>query len=98
MLASLVHTININVSKSRLQVRWQRLPIGQGILTAQMQVVADNFDTQISSQNGLKSTHGLAMIVTHAGQANSEESESEVQKIKRLKWEETDQINYHFSN
>ena len=45
---------------------------------------------KISSQNGLKSTHVLAMIVTHAGQANSEESESEVEKIKRLKWEEID--------
>jgi len=30
-------------------------------------VVADNFDTQISSQNGQKSTHGLAMIMTQAG-------------------------------
>ena len=54
-----------------------------------VQVVADNFHTQISSQNGLKSTHGLAMILTQAGQAKSEESESEPQKIKRLKWEET---------
>jgi len=29
-----------------------------------VQVVADNFDTQISSQNGQKSAHGLAMIIT----------------------------------
>lgn len=33
-----------------------------------IQVVADNFDTEISSQNGQKSTHGLAMIITQAGQ------------------------------
>jgi len=33
-----------------------------------VQVVADNFDTKISSQNGQKSTHGLAMIITQAGQ------------------------------
>ena len=29
-----------------------------------IQYVADNFDTQICSQNGLKQTHGLAAIVT----------------------------------
>ena len=33
-----------------------------------VQVVADNFDTEISSQNGQKSTHGLTMIITQAGQ------------------------------
>ena len=37
-----------------------------------IQVVADNFDTEISSQNGQKSTHGLAMIITQAGQPNKE--------------------------
>jgi hypothetical protein len=31
-----------------------------------IQVVADNFDTKISSRNGQKSTHGLAMIITQA--------------------------------
>ena len=29
-----------------------------------VQVVAHNFDANISSQNGLKSTHGLAMLST----------------------------------
>ena len=29
-----------------------------------VQVVADNFDANISSQNGLQSTHALAMLVT----------------------------------
>ena len=38
-----------------------------------VQVVADNFDTEISSQNGLKSTHGLAIIITQAGQKESGE-------------------------
>jgi len=33
-----------------------------------VQVVADNSDTQISSQHGRKSTHSLAMIITKAGQ------------------------------
>ena len=44
---------------------------------------------QPSSQNGVKSTHGLAMIVTQSGDANSEESGIEEWKIKRLKWEKT---------
>ena len=34
-----------------------------------VQVVADNFDAQISSPNGQKSTHGLAMILTQANKA-----------------------------
>lgn len=29
-----------------------------------VQVVADNFDANISSQNGLRSTHALAMLLT----------------------------------
>ena len=33
-----------------------------------VQVVVDNFDTEISSQNWQKSTHGLAKIITQAGQ------------------------------
>ena len=44
---------------------------------------------QPSSQNGVKSTHGLAMIVTQSGDANSEESGIEEWKIKPLKWEKT---------
>ena len=56
-----------------------------------IQVVADNFDTEISSQNGQKSTHGLAMIITQAGHPKPEVV-SDIPKIptvKRLKWEQT---------
>jgi len=31
-----------------------------------IQVVADNFDAHISSQNGLKSTHALSILVSQA--------------------------------
>ena len=57
----------------------------------QVQVVADNFDTEISSQNGQKSTHGLAMIMTQARQPKPGASSKidEIPTIKRLKWEET---------
>jgi len=56
-----------------------------------VQVVADKFDTEISSQNGQKSTCGLAMIITQAGQPKLEVSSEidEIPTIKRLKWEET---------
>ena len=56
-----------------------------------VQVIADNFDTQISSQNGQKSTHGLGMIITQAGQMKkvSPSEESNITRIRRLKWEET---------
>ena len=33
-----------------------------------IQVVVDNFDADIASQNGKKSTHSLAMIITQSGQ------------------------------
>lgn len=59
-----------------------------------VQVVADNFDTQISSQNGQKSTHGLAMVITQAGQPNPERCDAtDIPTIKRLKWEETKTAN-----
>ena len=56
-----------------------------------VQVVADNFDTEISSQNGQKSTHGLAMIITQAGQPKpgAVADIPEIPTIKRLKWEQT---------
>ena len=56
-----------------------------------VQVVADNFDTQISSQNGQKSTHGLAMIITQTGEPKPGQvyGTLEIPTIKHLKWEET---------
>ena len=56
-----------------------------------VQVVADNFDTEISSQNGQKSTHGLAMIITQAGQPKpgAVADIPEIPIMKRLKWEQT---------
>ena len=56
-----------------------------------VQVVADNYDTEISSQNGQKSTHGLAMIITQAGQPKPESANDipEIPTIKRLKWDQT---------
>jgi len=56
-----------------------------------VQVVADNCDTQISSQRGQKSTHSLAMIITQAGQPQSKSVGNEIisERIKNLKWEET---------
>ena len=55
-----------------------------------MQVIADNFDAQIYSQNGNKSTHGLAMVITQTGKPKPTPSKNltEIPKIKRLKWAE----------
>ena len=48
-----------------------------------VQVVADHFDATISSPNGLKSTHALAILVT---QTQNPGADKEIdQKIKRLK-------------
>jgi len=56
-----------------------------------VQVVADNFDTEISSRNGQKSTHGLPMIITQAGQpkTGAVADITEIPTIKRLTWEQT---------
>ena len=54
-------------------------------------VEADNFDIKISSQNGQKSTHGLAMIITQTGQPKPGVVADipEIPTIKCLKWEQT---------
>ena len=52
-----------------------------------IQVVADNFDTDISSQNGLQFTHSLAMLTTQNNKGRPDDSEP-VQTIKRLRKEE----------
>lgn len=58
-----------------------------------IQVVADNI--QISSQNGQKSTHGLAMIITQSRQTTAQHVNSslEILTIKRLKLEGTKAAN-----
>ena len=52
-----------------------------------IQVIADNFDTDVSSQNGLQSTHSLAMLTTQNKNSNPDDSDT-VQTIRRLQKEE----------
>ena len=52
-----------------------------------VQVVADNFDANSSSQNGLKSTHALAMLLTQP-QPHIDESSRQDDKVRRLKQHE----------
>ena len=51
-----------------------------------VQTIADNFDANISSQNGLQSTHALAILVTQIQQG--ERSDLESTNIRRLQKEE----------
>ena len=51
-----------------------------------VQVVVDNFDTNISSQNGLQSTHSLAMILTQTSTIEKDQELSNT--IHRIKKEE----------
>ena len=50
-----------------------------------MQAIADNFDANITSLNGLKSTHAFTLPMTQAC-PNSEEGQEDI-TIKRLKKE-----------
>ena len=52
-----------------------------------IQVVVDHFDCNISSQNGLKSTHALAMLLTQTNNNRQEVTMSD--KIRRIRKEET---------
>ena len=57
----------------------------QGISDAKsglVQVVADNFDCDISSPNGKASTHSLAMIIM---QPSTNDDEQDIQQIRRLR-------------
>ena len=49
------------------------------------QAIADNFDANITSPNGLKSTHALALLMTQVC-SNTEEGQEDT-TIKRLKKE-----------
>ena len=50
-----------------------------------VQVIADNFDASISSPNGIKSTHALAILLTQPQKPVDELHTHEENKIKRLK-------------
>jgi len=57
-----------------------------------IQIVADNFDADISSQNGKLTTHSLAVLVT---QPDTNQDQSDIQLIKRIKKANMpDSINY----
>ena len=49
-----------------------------------VQVVADNFDANISSPNGLQSTHAMAMLVTQTQQQDKQHCELNQHQIRRL--------------
>ena len=50
-----------------------------------VQVIGDNFDANISSPNGLISTHGLAMIVTQPETEDINSSETlTIERLKRI--------------
>lgn len=59
------------------------LDIKEGLV----QAVADNFDANISSPNGLKSTHSLALLMTqvhkNTGQDDNEMNETKIRRIKK---------------
>ena len=48
-----------------------------------IQVVVDNFDANISSQNGKSSTHALAMIITQPGQDDELEETVRISRLTR---------------
>ena len=52
-----------------------------------VQAIADTFDANISSQNGLRSTHALALLLTQA-QLNKTEGREESSTIRRIKKED----------
>ena len=49
-----------------------------------IQGVCDNYDTNISSQNGLKSTHSLATIITQPVFNDSEVAKASVPRLKKV--------------
>ena len=52
---------------------------GEGLV----QVVVDNFDADISSQNGKSSTHALAMIITRPGQEDETDEAMQIPRLNR---------------
>ena len=61
-------------------------PNQQGISDARqglIQVVADNFDCDISSPNGKLSTHSLAMIITQPGCRDDKYSNDDIKHLRK---------------
>ena len=52
-----------------------------------IQAVADNFDANVSSQNGLQSTHALALLLTQENKTVDDTQNTKV-SIKRIKKED----------
>ena len=53
-----------------------------------VQVVVDNFDANISSQNGLRSTHALAVLLTQTATCDTENSGLLPDTIRRIRKED----------
>ena len=107
-LATLLHICKFGITTTYDELRRYRISVASAMEKGDreiaqfdskqglVQTVADNFDTQICSQNGQKSTHGLAMILTQAGcqqQSQNSTTTSQSGRICRLKWKETNASN-----
>ena len=53
-----------------------------------VQVVVDNFDANISSQNGLRSTHALSVLLTQTATCDAEHSRQLPDTIQRIRKED----------
>ena len=49
-----------------------------------IQIICENYDTNISSQTGLKSTHSLATIITQLIFNDSEDIKTSVPRLKKV--------------
>ena len=67
--------------------------ISKGVLrhhsTGLVQGVADNFDCNISSVNGLKQTHSLALMMIQSGEGDGQ-SEDEIPRLKQEEFKDID--------
>jgi len=87
---SLQLSLSVLLSCASSMVNLPRLGLFDGT-HGLVQVVAENFDTGISSQNGQKSTHESTTIITQSGQPKQKMSSKikEILTIKHLKWKQT---------
>ena len=50
--------------------RFLLLPLNMNASDALIQIITDNFDATVNSQNGMKQTHALALIFAQANSSN----------------------------
>ena len=83
MILVSVASLRLNASPAMTASNKTQLTGFQSSDMGLLQAIADNFDANINSPNGLKSTHALALMMTQVCQNTEGQEDTKIKRVKK---------------